>query len=269
MYTYQHLIKDCQALKSQGVEVGNIGTSENGQEIPYLYFGDKCGKQIIIQGAIHAREWPTALLVIRQVKYLSKMFCRRNNLGGIYFIPMTNPDGNIIVESCNKFYKANINGVDLNTNFDAAWGHGEQNARIAGSSDFIGNYPFCQKETRAIRDFTLEVKPVLTISYHAKGQEIYYLFNQTEEKKQRDRKIAVFVSKRLGYKLVETVGGVGYPTVSAGGYKDWCISNLGIPSLTIEIISDDYEHPLTADMLTADEIHKHIALPVELLKISQ
>jgi len=265
MYTYQQLIKDCKKFKLQDLVVDSIGISEDGRDIPYVHLGDKRGKQIIIQGAIHAREWPTALLVVKQIIALSKI--PFDNLGGIYFIPMTNPDGNTILDSGNMLYKANINGVDLNTNFDAAWGHGLQNVRVSGTSDFIGNYPFCQNETRALRNFTLKIRPVMTISYHAKGKEIYYLFNQTKEIKRRDRKIAAFVADWLEYKLVETVGGPGYPIVSAGGYKDWCISSLGIPSLTIEIISDDFEHPLTAEMLTADEIKAHINLPIKLLEI--
>ncbi|MCL2370836.1 MAG: hypothetical protein FWC80_06395 [Firmicutes bacterium] len=267
MYTYQNLINDCNRLEKQGITCGSIGTSEKGLAIPYLHIGSKASKQIIIQGAIHAREWHTALLVIEQVEFVFKQKLDIEKKGGIYFLPMTNPDGNAIVECGNKLHKANANGVDLNTNFDAAWGHGTQNIRVPSSSDYIGSAPFCQKETRALRDFTLQVRPSLTLSYHAKGQEIYYLFNQTKEQKQRDRQIAVFVANQLGYKLVENVGGPQYPVVSSGGYKDWCISSLGIPSLTIEIISDDFEHPLEQEALSPEEINSHLDLPIKLLEL--
>ena len=274
MYTYQNLLDDYNRLIHAGVGGGHIGESECGRMIPYLHLGSAGGPQIIIQGAIHAREWPTAKLIVCQIDALRGADI---GAGGIYFVPMSNPDGNAIVEGVQapragfetgdpKLYKANVNGVDLNTNFDAQWGHGQHNVRIPAASDYIGSAPFSERETRALADFTRTVRPVFTLSYHAKGREVYYLFNQDHYSKVRDRKIAVCIAERLGYRLIEEWGGLGYPKVSCGGYKDWCIDTLGIPSVTVEIISDDYEHPLT-DVALAPDVAVNLDLPLRILEV--
>ena len=45
----------------------------------------------------------------------------------------------------------------------------------------------------------------------------------------------------------------GYPLQftenSAGGYKDWCIQKLNIPSYTIEVGDINLEHPITEENL--------------------
>ena len=260
-------------LSNLGVDCGYIGTSERGRPIPCLHFGKYGGdNQIIIQGAIHAREWPTAKLVMEQAHRLAKQDITE---GGIWLVPMANPDGNLIVEGLeipkisiggdHRLYKANANGVDLNTNFDAQWGQGASNVFEPHYSDYVGCSPFSERESQMLRDMLHRIKPVFTISYHAKGREVYYLFDQNDDNKQRDKRLAEFVSRYLDYELIETVGGAGYPIVSAGGYKDYCISRLGIPSITIEIIDDRFEHPLTYEALMPD-IERNIDLPKDVLE---
>ena len=103
-----------------------------------------------------------------------------------------------------------------------------------------GKYPFSERETKALRDFTLDVMPDATISYHSKGEEIYWYFYQKHA--DRDLKMAKEVSFVTGYPLVTA-------TSSAGGYKDWCIEKLKIPSLTIEVGGDELSHPIGKEHL--------------------
>ena len=58
----------------------------------------------------------------------------------------------------------------------------------------------------------------------------------------RDKQIAKEISKITGYRLASGKG-------SAGGYKDWCVQALGIPSFTVEAGADEREHPLGEDAL--------------------
>lgn len=230
------------AFKRYQGEKEIIGQSECGRNLFAFFVGKKGGKVGICQYAIHAREWVTSLLALKHVEY-SLTF------GGAWIIPLMNPDGaELCLNSLSSvkeqgrreflkrlnggenfsLWKANANGVDLNVNFDAGWGRGEKNSFHAGSENYIGPSPFSERETRALERFTKEVSPDYTVSYHTAGEEIYWQYKQTGKRAARDKKLASLLSKSTGYPL----GNAGN---SHGGYKDWCILRLKIPSFTIEV----------------------------------
>ena len=74
--------------------------------------------------------------------------------------------------------------------------------------------------------------PSATFSFHTKGEEIYWEFEG-----RGDEKGAKILSQSTGYRAVKISG-------SAGGYKDWCLLRLNIPSYTIECGSDELTHPI-------------------------
>ncbi len=256
MFGYEDLLHEVQLFNTHGIETGNIGESGLGQSIPYIFVGQKNGNYLIVQAAIHAREHLTALLAVCQAKYLVK----HSDLllkGGIYFIPMTNPDGVKLCQEGTGFlnnktlkaklieinggtdfslWKANADGVDLNVNFDAKWGQGESNVFYRSSENYIGKSPESEKETQALTQFTRAVKPVATISYHLKGEVVYWDFGQTGHRRFRDNRYAQAICGYTGYSLTDGEG-------STGGYKDWCIEKLKIPAYTIEVGSDEFSHP--------------------------
>lgn len=257
LFSYTDLLKEMQLFARHGVETGIVGDSETGQQIPYVFVGKKNGNNMIVLGAIHAREHLTALVTLCLAKYLVK----HSDLpiyGGIYFVPMVNPDGvrlcqegvgfvgdkqrkaNLIAVNGGStdfsLWKANADGVDLNVNFDAKWGEGRQNVFFRAPSNYVGKAPFSAKETRAVKQFTEFIKPVVTLSYHLKGEEIYWDFGQVGERRNRDFALAASLAKYTGYVLVDDRG-------STGGYKDWCVSQFGIPSFTVEVGNDKFSHP--------------------------
>lgn len=220
-------------------EKGYIGQTERGEKIPYFKVKKSPFPTVIVQYGIHAREYITTYLALMQIEN----FVREGNRGTVYFIPAVNIDGIKICLKEKPLYKANANGVDLNVNFDAGWGKGKLNKKIKGDENFIGEKPFSEKETVALRDFTLLIKPDITISYHAKGEEIYYKFNQTGKNLKRDYRLAERLSKETGYSIKETPD-------STGGYKDWCIDKLKIPSFTLEVGSDNLSHPIGREYIS-------------------
>ncbi|MBQ7798580.1 MAG: hypothetical protein IJ371_05605 [Clostridia bacterium] len=260
--TYQELVQRIVDLQDEGLELFNAGKSVLGKNILATHVGSFDGTQILIQGGIHAREYISTLLMIEQARYLHATGAVTR--GGIYFVFLTNPDGaeivldgidsvpcditkQYLVLANNGFdfskYKANINLVDLNTNFDADWGTGGQNVRCPNTENFIGFYPNSEREVISLIDFTRQVRPSLTISYHSKGEVIYYGFTgQSEQDITRDRTIGEALSATTGYPLIFTEN-------SAGGYKDWCIRVLGIPAYTIEVGDVNLEHPITEENL--------------------
>ncbi|MBQ9729088.1 MAG: hypothetical protein IJV85_05800 [Clostridia bacterium] len=205
----------------------------------------------IAQYAIHGREFITARLALKQYSVGVKK-------GSMWFIPLINPDGCLLsekgLESVPKkrdrerllqwndgedfsLWKANGRGVDLNVNFDADWGKGVKNVHTAGAENYIGRRPFSEPESRALRRFTQSIRPDYTVSYHTKGEEIYWYFSQSLRVCGRDKALAVALSTSTGYPLCYAKG-------SVGGYKDWCIQTLKIPAFTIEAGADYFTHPL-------------------------
>ncbi len=233
--------------KSASVEKRVIGKSLLGRNIYAVKLGDGFPVGIAVY-AIHGREWLTS--------YLALEHFRQGVVGSVWLVPLANPDGALLSQkgigsALQKYdgflsaysggelrlWKSNVRGVDLNVNFDAEWGKGVKNVRRRGAENYIGESPFSEPETRALRDFTLDVSPSYTVSFHTKGEEIYWYFGQSPHTCLRDFTLAQAVSVATGYPLRQTVG-------SVGGYKDWCISALQIPALTVECGNDEFRHPL-------------------------
>ena len=219
--------------KTFGGEKSVIGRSVQGRPI-YCFSVRKTAYPVMIfTYSIHAREYITAYLALKHVSD----FYKYGRFATVHFIPLVNPDGVNICLTKNPLYKANARGVDLNVNFDANWGSGKSNVFTAGWQNYVGEHPFSEPESKALRDFTLSISPDITVSYHSKGQEIYWEFFQDEKTLKKHFVYAKTVSDATGYPLVTV-------TDSAGGYKDWCIQKLNIPALTIEVGNDQLKHPI-------------------------
>ena len=152
-YTYEKMVDDILVLKSRFpfLQVSLIGQSVLGKAIPVIKLGNGTSK-IFCNGSHHAREWITTPLLMKFIESYSLSFVSGNPLYSysisdifsnctIWVAPMVNPDGvNLAIKGLsedNSFYfdlfklnnsnqdfstwKANINGVDINRNYDAGW----------------------------------------------------------------------------------------------------------------------------------------------------
>jgi len=230
------------------------GRSAENRAIYAFFVGSHMGKQCLCQYAMHAREWITALLALEHI-------ARGVPRGGVWFLPLVNPDGALLCQEgiasvrseprrktlmriTDDFtqWKANGDAVDLNVNFDARWGTGKHNVSRPSAANFIGVRPFCAPESVALRDFTYRVRPDATVSWHTKGEEVYYRFHQSPLRRLRDYRLARVLCRSTGYTLRDTPD-------SAGGYKDWCVEKLKIPAFTVEAGRDEWKHPLDERVL--------------------
>lgn len=222
-----------------------IGRSFDGRALFAFRMGEGRPLGIAVY-AIHAREWVTALLALEHLK-------RSVPFGSVWCVPLMDPDGALLVQrgiesvrpprreallSLNggndfSLWKANAEGTDLNVNFPARWGKGKQNVFSPAPANFVGECPLSAPESRALAAFTLKEKPDYTLSFHTKGEEIYWEFDG-----------AGFV---MGARVLARSTGYTPKIISgsAGGYKDWCLKRLKIPAYTIECGSDRLAHPIT------------------------
>lgn len=111
-YSYDQMTQDIRRLQERygdRLQVNTIGQTYDGRDIYELIVGNvSAPKHILIQGGIHAREYMTPLLMMRQLEmalcyYYSGQYNGRNlsemfSQAAVHFIPMSNPDGISLAE---------------------------------------------------------------------------------------------------------------------------------------------------------------------------
>lgn len=272
LYTYGEFQRDMAVLQKNAgaaLRVDEIGQTVDGNKLYDLRVGNPAAERhLLVFGGIHAREYITAQLVMRQlVQLLSDQSTNgsyenmavRELLSNteIHFIPMANPDGisisqlgleglrteavretvrqiaskdgKALTEAYLRQWKSNANGVDLNRNFDALWESYNDHLGHASADHYKGTAPECELESKALADLTRQFQFDATLSYHTQGEVIYWNFGQEGELKDMSLLLANRVSELTGYRLDGN-----FQALDTAGYKDWAISKMGIPSLTIE-----------------------------------
>jgi len=261
-YSYDNLVSDIEKIKMlcPQVQVKSLGDTFDGRKVFDIVIGDlSCDKQILIFGAMHAREYITTQIVMRQ---LCDTLDALNGFGGnyksistaellqgvtIHFVPMSNPDGvsisqfglqgvknpelrtKISAMSNNLTeWKANAAGVDLNRNFDAGWQE-FYGSPSPSSERYKGAFPGSEPEAAALINLVNQYPIKRTISYHTCGALIYWYYKQSGNVLTKSKKFANTISRETGYYLDSD-----YTAVDAAGFKDWAVYKKGIPSITIE-----------------------------------
>ena len=127
-----------------------IGRSVDGRPIRVVERGDLSSpNRIVVVGCIHGNECAGRAVI-------GKLRKSRLAKDHFYLIRTVNPDGR------RAGTRQNGRGVDLNRNFKHRW-------RAMGEpwdAFYSGPRPWSEPETRAVRDFILEIKPRITIYYH-------------------------------------------------------------------------------------------------------
>ncbi|MBO5222755.1 MAG: peptidoglycan-binding protein [Clostridia bacterium] len=263
-YTSEILRKNIDGLKARYpfLRVGSVGKSVNGQDIPYLVFGEGPVK-VGYNASHHANEWITTPVLMKFTEQMCRAYALGTSLGEsdvsslwkrttFYIIPMVNPDGVDLVtgrygpgskeyvgaRSLNtnlpfpEGWKANILGTDLNLNYPAGWDEArrikfEQGFTRPGPRDFVGTSPLSEPETKAMAAFTEEQDFRLILAYHTQGEIIFWKYLDYNPK--NSLQIARRFSEVSGYSVEETPYTSGF-----AGYKDWFIQTRNRPGYTIE-----------------------------------
>lgn len=275
-YTYEIMERQIRGLKARYpfLEVGTIGKSVMGKNLYYIRLG-RGPNQVSYNASHHANEWITTTLLMKFIENFAKAYSVGGSIRGyntteiwnrssIYIIPMVNPDGVDLVNYWPNYtnptyrqaaqlnntglplprvWKANIRGVDLNTNYPADWEKEHQleiEQGITGPAprDYGGPAPLSEPETAAMVNFTNQHNFRLVIAYHTQGQVIYYGYQNLEPPE--SLRIAQLFARASGYAIS------GNPAEAAyAGYKDWFIQDYRRPGFTIELGSGVNPLPLS------------------------
>lgn len=270
-YTYNEMKKDIEQLSKKYGEIlsyKSLGKSWDNRKIYQLILGNPdAEKTVIVQASIHAREYMTAQLVMKQVEFYCANYYTGTYKGKYYselfdhvcfkIVPMANPDGvtisqygsrairnqslrkklQTICKLCGRgrqsyytTWKANARGVDLNRNFDAHWNILGTSIHSASGSGFKGTSAVSEKESKILVDLANREDPTAVISYHAMGRILYWNFGQTGTERKKELALLSRVRSETGYRPV-----MPYSKYQSAGYGDWIAIKKKLPTVTIEI----------------------------------
>ncbi|MCL2577430.1 MAG: M14 family metallocarboxypeptidase [Defluviitaleaceae bacterium] len=249
-----------------------IGTSRLNRPIHALTIGHG-DKSVLINAAHHANEWITTLVLTRFIEEHANDIAQSDVT--LHCIPLVNPDGvdlingglgklrdvykkvSTMCENINE-WKANICGVDLNSNYPAGWGLAKENKFSRGYTkpgprDYVGPAPLSEPESCAMAAYTTFYDIDITISLHTQGEEIYWRYPGFNPPGAEE--LARRFAAASGYKLEEV------PDESShAGYRDWFIQTFNRPGFTIECGLGENPLPLSQ----FNDIYKKVS---ELLKV--
>lgn len=262
-YSYSELIADMKALVHRypgKVRYQSIGMSEDGRNVYDIILGNPyASKKLLVIGAIHAREYMTSLLCMRQIEYYLENYY--GTLGdvnvksilssvAIHFVPMANPDGVTISQygigavqkaslrgklakisrGTSTVWKANARGVDLNRNFPVKF----KRMGKRGYAGFSGKKALSESETRALvrRIASLRSGLLGVINYHATGSIIFGDYSGADTVGSRTEGMYRLARSLTGY---GSAGGYNSESGGRGNLREYILYRQHIPCITVEI----------------------------------
>lgn len=221
-----------------------IGNSVDGREIRAYTFGNGVQKLLFVGGIHGGYEWNSVYLAYRVIDYVKENPEFVPDDVTLTIIPNLNPDGVFAgigaegrfdpnnTPSVEKTVpgRFNANGVDLNRNFDCKW---QPTSTWRSQEVSAGSEPFSEPETKALRDYILEIEPSLVAFWHSQGGAVYGAICGNEIDSVSKDIIDIY-GKASGYSSYETFD--AYPVT--GDAEGW-LASIGIPAITIELATHE------------------------------
>ncbi len=217
-----------------------IGFSAGGRAVEVFSFGDGPNHVVFVGGIHGGFEWNSVLLAHEIIDYFNAYPEDIPARVTVDIIPVANPDGLFrVTGSAGRFSpdwvteptqpgRFNDNGVDLNRNWACEWSPA---ARWGGRSVDPGSAPFSEPETRALRDYLLELSPRAVVFWHSMANLVAPASCDGQD-----------AGSGL---LAETYGeAAGYPVGPFTAYEvtgdasAW-LAGQGIPALTVELATKE------------------------------
>jgi len=254
---------------SDVLTVDILGRSEFGQAIPIMTIESKVEnspkKPILLVGNLHAREFFSSKFVMKFTnQFLISLYndeCFYKDASRFldeyvfYIIPLANPDGLKIAqedwqgieeykEDINKIkrigpfsdWKANGKGVDLNNNFDDGnfhLKHGHLFEKNPASQGHKGSFPTEAVEARLIQKLVDSIQPLITLSFHTKGDVLFWADRGTHSKfNGLDTKLNKRVSEECGLIMARVSQ---KPKDYAAGLENYVRAKTGTIGVCVEL----------------------------------
>jgi hypothetical protein len=141
-----------------------IGFSQAGQPLVLRHYGDAQNRVLILGGQHGAPEANTIDLVNRLTEHFVAHPDEVPSTIGLDILAITNPDG---ATAGSRQY---LSGVDPNRNWGGPdWASDASDSNGQFRRGLGGPEPFSEQETRALADWMLQTRPIMTVNYHSAG----------------------------------------------------------------------------------------------------
>ncbi|XP_028031351.1 zinc carboxypeptidase-like [Bombyx mandarina] len=250
-------LKDLKDKYPEFVKVESIGTTYEKRPILAVHVtlpGSKLRSKVIVEGGIHAREWIGPCFVTYMLQQiLDSPKSNNSNLKDIaltyewFFVPVLNPDGYEYTHTNNRLWRKNRNneyGVDLNRNFDHAFG--TVGVSFSHYEDtYCGAKAFSEKETIAMSHFVRNHSKHLEyyLAFHSYGQAMILPYANTRAHMENFDTVAAMAKQAADHIALRYntryVYGTAYDTVgyvTSGVSGCWVKETFSVPYvLTFEL----------------------------------
>ncbi len=273
-------IIDMMYYHGEYLKVDLLGFSEFGQAIPILKIEDSSiethKKPVLFVANLHAREFYSSKFLMKFCnQYLLSLYDDSGiytdaktflNEYVMYLIPLANPDGLKIaqedwegieehvadIEKIKRIgpysdWKANGKGIDLNNNFDDGnfhLKHGRLFEENPASQGHKGDYPGQAVEAKLIQDLVDSIRPILTLSFHTKGDVLFWADKGTHDKfRGLDTKLNKRVSRECGLIMARVSQN---PKDYAAGLENYIRAKTGTIGVCVELSkpnNQNAQHP--------------------------
>ncbi|MCD8122752.1 MAG: peptidase [Clostridiales bacterium] len=282
-YTFSQMEQDIRELQSRYgslLQVNTIGTSLDGRSIYELVLGNaSASKHILIHAGIHAREYMTPLLVMKQLEY-GLYFYQTGSYNGqllsdllnrvaIHYVPMVNPDGIAISQSglsgirssalqatIRQCYDYDVSASRTTASFEEYLPYWKSNARgVDLNQNFPANWDLVTsadapsyatyKGDSPLSEPESQALANLTESRSWAAAISYHSMGDLIYWDYEGNRVSE-ASQNLANLVVEKTGYQIAGSSGHGGFKDWVqIKDNPIPGLTIEVGSVACPMPVT------------------------
>jgi len=256
--TYHEMVSYLEELENgypDIVEVHVLATTEEGRFVYVVKLSDSDNltyqgakePELLFIGGHHGNELISVEMILHLTDHLVTSYESDYDIRTmventeLWLVPMLNPDGHVYVEEVDDDWRKNRRdngdgsfGVDLNRNYAYMWGTDAHTSDDPGSNLYHGPEPFSEPETRGIRNLTEQQNFSFSLSFHSKGQELYYPWGYDHDAVAEDHELLARMADKLcvfnGYEPMKASD-----SYTVRGDSEDYLYSMGVLPFTVEL----------------------------------